>query len=40
LRYDRAIAAQRVGDWSAYGSEMREVGEFLARLRGAHGGTR
>jgi uncharacterized membrane protein (UPF0182 family) len=37
--YDRAIAAQRSGDWSTYGSEMRQVGELLGRLRGSTGGT-
>jgi uncharacterized membrane protein (UPF0182 family) len=37
--YDRAIAAQRSGDWSTYGSEMRQVGELLGRLRGSEGGT-
>jgi uncharacterized membrane protein (UPF0182 family) len=37
--YDRAIAAQRAGDWSTYGSEMRRVGELLGRLRGSDGGT-
>ncbi len=31
--YDRAIAAQRVGDWARYGAEMQRVGELLARLR-------
>jgi uncharacterized protein len=36
--YDRAIAAQRAGDWSTYGSEMRQVGDLLKRLRGSHGG--
>jgi uncharacterized protein len=37
--YDRAIAAQRAGDWSTYGSEMHKVGDLLGRLRGSHGGT-
>ncbi len=32
-RYDRALAAQRAGDWSGYGEEMRQVGELLRRLR-------
>jgi uncharacterized membrane protein (UPF0182 family) len=36
--YDRAIAAQRAGDWSTYGNEMRQVGELLRRLRGLQGG--
>ncbi len=37
--YDRAIAAQRAGDWSTYGSEMQKVGQLLGRLRGSHGRT-
>ena len=37
--YDRAIAAQRSGDWATYGAEMRAVGDLLRRLR-ARGGTR
>ncbi|MSR06144.1 MAG: UPF0182 family protein [Gemmatimonadetes bacterium] len=32
--YDRAIAAQRVGDWATYGAEIARVGELLRRLRG------
>jgi uncharacterized membrane protein (UPF0182 family) len=36
--YDRAIAAQRAGDWATYGNEMRQVGELLRRLRGLRGG--
>lgn len=31
--YDRAIAAQRAGDWATYGREMQRVGELLRRLR-------
>ncbi len=31
--YERAVAAQRRGDWSTYGEEMRRVGELLERLR-------
>jgi uncharacterized membrane protein (UPF0182 family) len=31
--YDRAIAAQRVGDWSTYGAEIARVGELLRRIR-------
>ncbi|MBI4501711.1 MAG: UPF0182 family protein [Gemmatimonadetes bacterium] len=31
--YDRAIAAQRIGDWATYGTEMRQVGELLKRIR-------
>jgi uncharacterized membrane protein (UPF0182 family) len=37
--YDRAIAAQRAGDWSTYGTEMKKVGDLLGRLRGSPGGT-
>jgi uncharacterized membrane protein (UPF0182 family) len=32
--YQRAIAAQRQGDWATYGREIRQVGELLRRLRG------
>ncbi len=32
--YDRAIAAQRSGDWAAYGREIRELGEVLRQLSG------
>ena len=31
--YDRAIEAQRAGDWARYGEEMRLLGEALARMR-------
>jgi uncharacterized membrane protein (UPF0182 family) len=31
--YDRAIAAQRAGDWAKYGEELRLLGEVLNRLR-------
>ncbi len=34
--YDRALAAQRAGDWARYGEEIRQLGEVLdemARLR-------
>ena len=30
--YERAIAAQRVGDWATYGAEIARVGELLRRL--------
>jgi uncharacterized membrane protein (UPF0182 family) len=30
--YDRAIAAQRIGDWTTYGAEIARVGELLRRL--------
>jgi hypothetical protein len=31
--YDRAIAAQRAGDWSAYGREIDQLGAILKQLR-------
>ncbi len=31
--YDRAIAAQRAGDWSAYGREIEQLGAILKQLR-------
>lgn len=33
-RYDRALAAQRSGDWAAYGREIQALGEVLRRLSG------
>jgi len=30
--YDRAIAAQRAGNWAAYGAEIERLGEVLERL--------
>lgn len=30
--YDRAVAAQRRGDWAAYGQELEQLGEVLRRL--------
>jgi hypothetical protein len=36
--YDRATAAQRMGDWARYGAEMRRVGELLVQLREMTGG--
>ena len=30
--YDRAIAAQRAGDWAKYGEEIRALGEILQRM--------
>jgi len=30
--YDRAISAQRAGDWATYGAEMEELGRVLGRL--------
>ena len=31
--YDRAIAAQRAGDWAKYGEEIRRLGEILSRMK-------
>ena len=31
--YDRAIAAQRAGNWAAYGKEIDALGSVLAQLR-------
>lgn len=31
--YDRAIEAQRAGDWATYGQELRLLGEALAKMR-------
>ena len=31
--YDRAIAAQRAGDWATYGEEIKQLGEVLAKMR-------
>jgi hypothetical protein len=33
--YDRAIAAQRAGDWAAYGREIDALGRLLKQMRGA-----
>jgi uncharacterized membrane protein (UPF0182 family) len=30
--YDRAIAAQREGDWSRYGEEIKRLGDILERM--------
>jgi uncharacterized membrane protein (UPF0182 family) len=32
--YDRAIQAQRSGDWAQYGEELRALGELLQRMQG------
>lgn len=34
--YDRAMAAQRSGDWATYGKEIDAVGSVLAQLRARH----
>ena len=31
--FERAVAAQRAGDWAKYGEEMKRLGEILARMR-------
>ena len=31
--YDRALEAQRNGDWAKYGEELRQLGEVLAKMR-------
>jgi uncharacterized membrane protein (UPF0182 family) len=31
--YDRAIEAQRAGDWARYGEELRQLGAVLERMR-------
>ena len=36
--YDRAIEAQRNGDWAQYGEEIRQLGAVLARMSAAQAG--
>ena len=31
--YDRAIAAQKAGDWAKYGEELKRLGEILSRMK-------
>ena len=31
--YERAVAAQRSGDWATYGEELRQLGQVLERMR-------
>jgi uncharacterized membrane protein (UPF0182 family) len=31
--YERAIAAQRAGDWATYGEEIKRLGELLEKMR-------
>jgi uncharacterized membrane protein (UPF0182 family) len=31
--YDRALEAQRDGDWATYGEELRQLGDILTRMR-------
>jgi hypothetical protein len=35
--YQRAIGAQRQGNWALYGEELRRLGEVLERMRGRSG---
>ena len=35
--YQRALDAQRIGDWATYGDEIEQVGALLRRLRGLAG---
>ena len=35
--YDRAVEAQRNGDWARYGEELRQLGEVLNRMRQSSG---
>jgi uncharacterized membrane protein (UPF0182 family) len=32
-RYERAVQAQRAGDWATYGEELKRLGELLERMR-------
>jgi hypothetical protein len=34
--YDRAIAAQRAGDWATYGKEISALGSVIEQLRAKH----
>ncbi len=31
--YERAIAAQKAGDWAKYGEEIKRLGEILAKMK-------
>jgi len=33
--YERAVAAQKSGDWATYGEELRQLGQLLERMRTA-----
>ena len=33
--YDRALAAQRAGDWATYGREIQALGDVLRQMNGA-----
>jgi hypothetical protein len=32
--YQRALEAQKAGDWAKYGEEIRRLGELLEKMRG------
>jgi uncharacterized membrane protein (UPF0182 family) len=32
--YDRAVAAQKSGDWATYGEELRQLGQVLQKMGG------
>jgi uncharacterized membrane protein (UPF0182 family) len=34
--YERAIQAQRQGDWATYGEELKKLGAILSDLQKAH----
>ena len=36
--YQRAVAAQRSGDWARYGEDLSQLGEVLRQLQAALGG--
>jgi uncharacterized membrane protein (UPF0182 family) len=31
--YERAVTAQRSGDWATYGEELRQLGQTLDKMR-------
>jgi uncharacterized membrane protein (UPF0182 family) len=33
MHYQRAIDAQRAGDWAKYGEEIRALGQTLERMK-------
>jgi uncharacterized membrane protein (UPF0182 family) len=36
--YQRAVEAQRSGDWARYGEELSRLGDVLRQLQGVVGG--
>ena len=32
--YERAVTAQRSGDWATYGEELRQLGQVLEKMKG------